>query len=45
VNNDNHTKEIRKVKEGLRNGKTLIIDVDTKKTLRKESYKNGKLVE
>ena len=27
VNNDNHTKEIRKVKEGLRNGKTLIIGV------------------
>lgn len=36
-------KEIRKIKEGRRNGKTTYIDIKTNKTLRKESFKNGLL--
>jgi len=35
--------EERKIKEGLRNGKTIYIDSKTKKTIKKESYKNGEL--
>ncbi len=35
--------EERKIKEGLRNGKTTYIDSKTKKTIKKESYKNGEL--
>jgi antitoxin component YwqK of YwqJK toxin-antitoxin module len=37
----NHLTEIRKVKKGLRNGKTLIRDANTNKDIRKETYKNG----
>ena len=36
-------KEKRKIKDGLRNGKTVYIDTKTKKTIKKESYKNGEL--
>ncbi|MCZ2129100.1 MAG: hypothetical protein LC109_02420 [Bacteroidia bacterium] len=35
--------EERKIKDGLRNGKTIYIDTKTKKTIKKESYKNGEL--
>lgn len=35
--------EIRKVKKGLRNGKTLITDSKTNKEIRKLTYKNGVL--
>jgi hypothetical protein len=41
--NKNGIKEERKIKEGLRNGKTSYIDINTKKTTRKENYKNGEL--
>ncbi len=36
-------KEERKIKDGLRNGKTTYIDTKTNKTIKKESYKNGEL--
>jgi antitoxin component YwqK of YwqJK toxin-antitoxin module len=38
---DNGIKEVRKIKDGLRNGKTIYFDIDTKKKIKKESYKNG----
>lgn len=41
--NENGIKEERKIKDGLRNGKTVYIDTKTKKTIKKESYKNGEL--
>jgi antitoxin component YwqK of YwqJK toxin-antitoxin module len=40
---DNGVKEERKVNNGLRNGKTVYIDTKTKKTIKKENYKNGEL--
>lgn len=40
---ENGIKEERKIKNGLRNGKTTYIDTKTKKTIKKESYKNGEL--
>ena len=40
---ENGIKEERKIKDGLRNGKTIYIDTITKKTIKKESYKNGEL--
>lgn len=40
---ENGIKEKRKIKDGLRNGKTVFLDIKTKKTIKKESYKNGKL--
>ena len=40
---ENGIKEERKIKDGLRNGKTIYIDTKTKKTIKKESYKNGEL--
>lgn len=36
-------KEERKIKDGLRNGKTTYIDIKTNKTIKKERYKNGVL--
>ncbi|MDR0606549.1 MAG: hypothetical protein LBG80_19940 [Bacteroidales bacterium] len=39
---DSGIKEIRKIKNGLRNGKTTYIDIKTNKTIKKENYKNGK---
>jgi len=45
IDNEKNIKEIRKIKDGLRNGKTTIIDLKTNKTINKESYKNGKLKE
>lgn len=41
--NENGIKEERKIKDGLRNGKTAYIDIETKKTINKENYKNGVL--
>lgn len=41
--NENGIKEERKIKDGLRNGKTVYIDIKTKKTIKKENYKNGEL--
>lgn len=39
----NETKEERKIKDGLRNGKTTFYDINTNKILKKEKYKNGGL--
>jgi antitoxin component YwqK of YwqJK toxin-antitoxin module len=39
----NGIKEERKIKDGLRNGKTVYIDTKTKKIIKKEDYKNGEL--
>jgi antitoxin component YwqK of YwqJK toxin-antitoxin module len=41
--NENGVKETRKIKEGLRNGKTVYVDLKTDKTIKKESYENGVL--
>jgi antitoxin component YwqK of YwqJK toxin-antitoxin module len=43
VDTDKNIKEIRKIKDGLRNGKTEYIDKKTNKTINKENYKEGKL--
>lgn len=43
IYNDNGIKEERKIKDGLRNGKTVYIDTKTKKKIKKENYKNGEL--
>lgn len=40
---ENGIKEERKIKDGLRNGRTTYIDTKTKKTIKKENYKNGEL--
>ncbi len=40
---ENEITEVRKIKDGLRNGKTVYIDKKTKKIIKKESYKNGEL--
>lgn len=45
VDNEKNVKEVRKIKEGLRNGKTIYIDLKTNKTINKEDYKGGKLKE
>lgn len=41
--NDNGIKEERKIKDGLRNGKTVYSYTKTKRTIKKEIYKNGVL--
>lgn len=41
IDEDNGIIESRKIKNGLRNGKTTYTDLKTKKTIRKENYKNG----
>ncbi len=38
---EKNIREERKIKDGLRNGKTTFIDTKTKKTIKKENYKNG----
>jgi antitoxin component YwqK of YwqJK toxin-antitoxin module len=43
VDNENGIEEIRKVKDGLRNGKTIYKDLKTDKTIKKESYQKGVL--
>lgn len=45
IDNEKNVKEVRKIKDGLRNGKTTIIDLKSDKTISKESYKDGKLKE
>lgn len=39
--NENDIREERKIKNGMRNGKTTYINTKTTKTIRKENYKNG----
>lgn len=41
--NESGIKEERKIKNGLRNGRTIYIDTKTNKTIKRESYKNGAL--
>jgi antitoxin component YwqK of YwqJK toxin-antitoxin module len=41
IDEENNTKEIRKIKEGVRNGKTTYIDLKTNKTIKKEKYSYG----
>jgi antitoxin component YwqK of YwqJK toxin-antitoxin module len=43
IDNENGIKETRKIKDGLRNGKTIFKDLKTNKTIKKESYKDGQL--
>ena len=43
ANKDENIKEVRKIKDGLRNGKTIFIDLSTGETIKKESYKKGVL--
>lgn len=45
VYNDTETglREERKIKDGLRNGKTVYIDITTGKTTKKEKYEDGKI--
>lgn len=45
LDNEKNIKEIRKIKDGLRNGKTSFVDLKTNKTINKETYKDGKLKE
>jgi hypothetical protein len=34
-------KEVRKIKDGLRHGKTIFIDINSNKVVQKETYKKG----
>lgn len=43
INNETGINEVRKVKNGLRNGKTVYTDAKTKKKIKTEKYKNGEL--
>ncbi len=43
LDTDKNTKQIRKIKNGLRNGKTTFVDMKTNKTINKVNYKDGKL--
>ncbi|OJJ23610.1 hypothetical protein BKI52_04405 [marine bacterium AO1-C] len=43
TNQETGIREIRKVKDGVRHGKTRYVDIKTGKTIKKESYKNGTL--
>lgn len=38
---DENVREVRKIKNGLRNGKTTVEDLTTGKVIKKETYKNG----
>lgn len=42
---EKNIKETRKIKDGLRNGKTSYLDLNTNKIISKETYKNGQLKE
>jgi antitoxin component YwqK of YwqJK toxin-antitoxin module len=43
IDQANNTREERKIKDGLRNGKTSYIDMKTNKNIKKENYKDGEL--
>lgn len=43
TDNENKINEERKIKDGLRNGKTVYIDIATGKTTKKEKYEDGKI--
>jgi antitoxin component YwqK of YwqJK toxin-antitoxin module len=41
---EENTSEIRSIKNGLRDGKTITVDEETKKIIKREKYKEGKLI-
>ena len=41
TNNEDNVKEVRLIKDGLRNGKTVFIDLATGKTIKQVKYKDG----
>lgn len=43
INEEDNVKEIRKIKNGLRNGITEFIDINTGKRVKKVKYKDGKI--
>lgn len=43
INEEDNIKEIRKIKNGLRNGNTEFIDINTGKRIKKVKYKDGKI--
>jgi antitoxin component YwqK of YwqJK toxin-antitoxin module len=43
TDSDNNSKEIRKIKNGLRNGKTKYLSIDKDKVIKTEKYKDGVL--
>jgi hypothetical protein len=43
IDSVNNVKQIRKIKNGLRNGTTQYINLSTNKTIKKEKYKDGVL--
>lgn len=43
IDNDKKIKEIRSIKNGLRNGNTEFIDINTGKRIKKVKYKDGKI--
>lgn len=44
INEEENIKEERKIKNGYRNGKSTYIDLNTNKIIKKENYKNGKII-
>lgn len=43
IDEQKNTKEVRRISDGYRNGKTLIIELNTNNVLRKDTYKKGLL--
>ena len=43
INEEDNIKEIRKIRDGLRNGNTEFIDIKTGKRIKKVKYKDGKI--
>ena len=43
INEEDNIKEIRKIKDGLRNGNTEFLDMKTGKRIKKVKYKDGKI--
>lgn len=41
TNNNDNVKEVRSIKDGLRNGKTVFTNLETGKTIKKVKYKDG----
>lgn len=41
INDEENIKEVRKIKDGVRNGNTEYISISTRKTIKKEKYKDG----
>ena len=43
IDQNKNIKELRKIEDGLRNGKTVYYDLNTSKVIKKEKYKKGEL--